>query len=60
VYVAVVAQSRAHNEPQSAQSCGKASIVLSIIGIIVGILILILIIVVEVLGLVSIPAVLSD
>jgi len=50
VYTAVVAQSRAVHQPTSARSCGKASIVLSIIGIALGVLSIILSIVLSLVG----------
>jgi len=37
----VVAQTRTATEPQSARACGKASIVISIIGIVVGIIVIV-------------------
>ena len=38
----VVAQSRASHEPQSARSCGKASIILSVVGIVLAVIVTIL------------------
>ena len=50
----MVASSRASTAPESARSYGKASLVLSIVGIVIGVLIVILVIVIEVIGVVSI------
>jgi len=53
---AVVAQGKANREQQSARSLGKASIVLSVIGIVVGVIAIIISVIVAVTGTVTTTA----